>query len=131
MKEELVAPCGLNCNLCSMFLSKEKGLYKSPKSGCSGCLPGNKHCSCESIEIRAVRFCFECDRFPCDIINRLEKRYSKKYHTSVLKNLKYIRESGLEQFLIDEKVKWKCEHCGGVISMHTSTCFDCGKEKAF
>jgi len=91
---------------------------------------GNDY-GCEPIKTKSARFCYECREFPCEIVNKLERKYTRKYHTSILGNLEKIKESGLQQFLKDDEKKWKCQACGGVVSMHTSTCFDCGKDKTF
>ena len=132
MDEELIAPCGINCGVCRMYLSRDRGLYKSENAGCTGCVPRNTGCKmkggCQPLNSHEVRFCFECKDFPCPILNSLEKRYASKYKTSVIENLKYIQERGLPDFLTEEKSKWACKECGGTVSMHTWACIDCGKE---
>jgi DNA-directed RNA polymerase subunit RPC12/RpoP len=35
---------------------------------------------------------------------------------------------GIEQFLWEEKQKWACARCGGVISIHDRVCSTCGRE---
>ena len=40
-------------------------------------------------------FCFDCDKFPCDRLKRLDKRYREKYGMSEIENLNKIREIGL------------------------------------
>ncbi len=130
LNEELVAPCGLNCGVCKYYLAKERGMYKTKSAGCAGCLPGKRECrlikdSCEQYGKNNIRFCFECGDFPCKRIEKLEKRYTAKYHTSPVNNLILIRNGGLSQWLLAEEEKWRCPQCGGTISMHDGTCYDC------
>lgn len=75
--EELIAPCGTNCAICSRFLAYANNLKRSQ---CTGCRPGNPKCSylfekCSGINSAlqgnsTARFCFECDT----ITKLLEKR---------------------------------------------------------
>ena len=130
LKEELVTPCGLNCGVCNYYLAKERGMYKTRSAGCTGCLPGKRECgfikdSCEQYGKNNIRFCFECGDFPCERIEKLERRYTAKYHTSPVNNLMRIRDGGLSQWLSAEEEKWRCPQCGGTISMHDGTCYDC------
>ncbi|MFC2070015.1 DUF3795 domain-containing protein [Chloroflexota bacterium] len=129
--EELIAPCGLNCGVCKSYLAKERGLYKSKSSGCMGCIPGKRECrfikdGCEKYRKNDIRFCFECGDFPCERIEKFEKRYTAKYHTSLIGNLLGIQNKGMSKWLAEEEKKWKCPQCGGTVSMHDGKCYDCG-----
>jgi hypothetical protein len=130
MKEDLIAPCGINCGVCKYYLSRERGLYKTKSSGCAGCIPRNRGCGikrdCEKYRKNNFRFCYECGDFLCERIGRLEKRYTAKYHTSVVGNLLGIQNVGISKWLAEEEEKWRCPECGGTVSMHTGTCYDCG-----
>lgn len=72
-------------------------------------------------------FCYQCQEFPCNRLEKLDNRYRKKYHMSMVENLEEIRDSGLEQFMEKEKERWTCTDCGGTISVHTGYCHDCLK----
>ena len=48
---------------------------------------------------------------------------------SMIENLDYIKQHGLEQFLDREDEKWKCIECGKVICCHNGICFNCGIDK--
>ncbi len=132
MNEELIAPCGINCSVCKYYLARERGLYKTKSAGCTGCIPGDSDCriikDCEEFGKNNYRFCYECGDFPCERIGRLEKRYAAKYNTGVIVNLTRIQKMGLSKWLTEEEEKWKCPECGGRVSMHTGTCFDCGSD---
>jgi len=123
-----IAPCGMNCGLCSAHLRK--------KDRCSGCrsedagthtyLATCKMRNCEEIKPREGGFCFQCNKFPCARLRQLDKRYRTKYGMSMLENLAHIRELGIERFVASERERWRCPQCGGVLCVHKPTCLYCG-----
>jgi hypothetical protein len=44
---------------------------------------------------------------------------------SMIENLLFIKEKGLENFLESEQEKWKCENCGSGLSVHRDNCLNC------
>lgn len=130
--EELIAPCGMNCAICSRFLSYVNNLKGSQ---CPGCRPGNKKCSylfkkCSGINSALegnsnACYCFECDQYPCKQINRMNDRYRNNYEMSVKDNLESINTIGIEQFTEQQYAKYRCSNCGGLISIHNRKCFKC------
>ncbi len=126
----IIAPCGMNCGVCMAYLRE--------RNKCPGCRGDDtnktvtrlrcKIKTCEVFEDENIEFCFECGDFPCDNLKHLDKRYRTKYHMSMIENLENIKNSGLEKFLEDEKVRWTCSECGGTICVHKGYCYDCGKE---
>jgi uncharacterized OB-fold protein len=46
---------------------------------------------------------------------------------SIIENQKSIKDSGLDNFVTDENIKWKCKGCGGVICVHLGYCMNCNK----
>ena len=132
--EELIAPCGMNCAVCSRYLAYANNLKKSQ---CSGCRPSNNKCSylfgkCtginSSLEGNAdAKFCFECDQYPCKEINRMDKRYRNNYEMSVKENLRAIKNNGITQFIGAQYKAYNCPNCGGLISIHNKKCFKCHK----
>ena len=108
--EELIAPCGMNCALCSSFLAnknnlKEKGI-KMPY--CDGCRPRDKKCAflkkrCQLLLDNKVRYCYECKDFPCHELKTIDKRYRERYRMSMIDNLNFIREKGIDKFLLSER----------------------------
>ncbi len=84
---------------------------------------------CELVGKGLVRFCYECRDFPCKRLKALDKRYSTKYHLSMIENLEYIRENGTERFLKKQEEKWSCPECGGVICCHNGLCLSCDLDK--
>ena len=130
--EELIAPCGMNCAICSRYLSYVNNLKRSQ---CTGCRPGNKKCTylfgkCSGINSAlkgngTAGFCFECDKYPCKQINRMDDRYRNNYKMSVKDNLEYINKMGIGKFIKEQYRKYRCSKCGGLISIHNRKCFNC------
>jgi hypothetical protein len=113
----MIAPCGMNCIICSAYLRERK-----PCPGCNGddvnkpqdCV----QCSiknCDEMKDHEPKFCFVCDRLPCTRLRQLDKRYRTKHGMSMIENLESIKQLGLEGFVTREKDRWKCPECGGVI----------------
>jgi hypothetical protein len=136
MEAILVAPCGMNCAICGNYLAmkndlKKQGVYKSY---CAGCRPRGKNCAfmkkgCVLIGEGRIEFCYQCHDFPCVRLKKLDKRYSTKYHMSMIENLTMIKEKGMEEFLSRENKKWRCPQCGGTICCHNGICYSCGTKE--
>lgn len=132
MEQDLIAPCGMNCALCSSYLAmkndvKSKGV-KMPY--CQGCRPRGKQCAfikkrCSLLMEGKVEHCFECDDFPCRNLEHLDKRYRTNFSMSMIANLEMIRDKGIEEFLKDQHDKWKCSKCHQMICCHNGLCFIC------
>lgn len=130
ISEELIAPCGMNCAICSRYLAYRYGLKRSQ---CIGCRPRNESCDylfnkCSGINHASkgnATFCFECDQYPCKQINRMDDRYRKNYEMSVKENLENIRRKGIKNFVDEQYKKYHCPKCGGLISIHNRKCFEC------
>lgn len=134
MKDELVAPCGMNCNVCSAYLALSKGIPKARGkiTHCSGCLPRGKMCAfikrhCGRLGTKGFRFCYECADFPCAHLMRLSGRYMERYNVDLVGNLREIRALGVDGFLKNERARYRCTECGGTKSIHNGRCYDCEK----
>jgi len=136
MREELIAPCGMDCVVCSSYLAlkndvRTKGVRMVY---CKGCRPRDKKCAflkkkCELLLKNKVRFCYECEEFPCENLEHIDKRYQTFFRMSLIDNLKLIKKHGLTKFLDSQKKKWQCPNCGEVICCHNGICFSCDLEK--
>lgn len=136
MEEILIAPCGMNCGVCVNYLAEKTDLNLQgfSKRYCAGCLPRGKNCTfmkknCDLLGKGLVRFCYECGDFPCTRLKALDKRYRTNYHMSMIENLLFIKEHGMELFLEQEEAKWRCPECGAVICCHNGLCLRCGLDK--
>lgn len=132
MDEKLIAPCGMNCCLCISYQFKENDINKRGfhRKYCPGCIPRKENCTymgdgCELLANGSIRFCFECESFPCKRLKVLDERYRTKYHMSMIENLNYIKEFGMEEFLKKERNKWRCIKCGATICCHNGLCLNC------
>lgn len=124
----LIAPCGMNCGLCIGRLREKKpcgGCFKNDDLNkpnvCRSCAVVN----CEYLTKTESGFCFDCPRYPCLRLKTLDNRYRKKYGMSMFENLHFIKEKGLDNFIVSEEEKWKCEHCGSGLSVHRDHCLNC------
>ncbi len=130
-KSSLIAPCGMNCGICMAYLRE--------KNKCPGCRGTDikkpitrikcRIKNCETFHEAKSKFCFQCERFPCDNLKHLDKRYRTKYNMSMIENLENIKNSGIRKFLSDEKIRWACSQCGGTICVHKGHCYSCGKKR--
>ena len=129
---ELIAPCGMNCAVCSGYLAfkndvKSKGV-RMPY--CKGCRPRDKTCAflkkrCDLLLNGKVEFCYECKDFPCEQLKHLDKRYQTLFRMSLISNLESIKKNGLLKFLETQERQWRCPTCGEVICCHNGLCFNC------
>ena len=133
----MIAPCGMNCNVCSNYLAldndaKSKGV-KLPY--CEGCRLRDKKCSfvkkkCKKVLNHKVEFCYECNEFPCELFKKaVFKKYETLYRMNMVENLQYMKEHGLKKFLEAEKKKWECLNCGKTICCHNGICYSCDLQK--
>ena len=129
----LIAPCGMNCGICIGYIRE--------KNKCPGCnIESQKkpqHCmsciikNCEYLQESQSGFCYACEKYPCRRLKQLDKRYRAKYHMSMLENLAYIKQYGLEKFVKNEDRRWRCTSCNGQLSAHRENCLECGREQVW
>jgi hypothetical protein len=134
MKEELIAVCGMNCRICLSYFGYTMS-GKKRKNPCPGCRPTNKICAfikkrCRKTLLKEVDYCFECDSFPCEILEKLDKKYRERFKMSMIDNLNFIKKNGIEKFLKSQEEKYRCDECGDVICVHNSKCYACGDVRA-
>lgn len=123
----LIAPCGMNCSLCYA--------YQRNKNHCPGCRieddSKNRSCincrikNCTNFKDTSKNYCYECENFPCKILEHLDKRYRAKYNMSMIENLEHIKKNGLKKFVLNENKKWTCNICGESICVHKGGCLNC------
>jgi hypothetical protein len=128
--QELIAPCGIHCAMCSRYLSYINNLKRSH---CIGCRPANRECAIlkkncsgnKNILKGNISFCFECGFYPCKKLDHLDERYRNNYRTSMIDNLEFIKNNGIPEFIKNQYKKHRCRKCGSLISMHNNKCFTC------
>jgi hypothetical protein len=123
----LIAPCGMNCSVCSAYLRV--------KNRCPGCriktpdkavsIQRCKILNCDVHQKNKEASCGECSQFPCMHLRNLDKRYRTKYHMSMIENLENIKNKGMKEFLRNENERFTCPECGGTVCVHKGYCFSC------
>lgn len=134
INSSLIAPCGMNCAVCSGFLRE--------KNKCPGCnsesIHKPKYCisckikNCDLLRDTNSKFCYDCKKIPCARLKQLDKRYRTKYAMSMIENLNFIKESGTDKFIESEIKRWTCTICGETICVHRGYCLTCkpGKKRS-
>lgn len=124
----LIAPCGMNCGICIGHLREKKpcgGCFKiddeNKPGNCRSCAIAN----CEFLSKTEFGFCYECEKYPCARLKRLDKRYRTNYGMSMIENLNFIKKSGMEAFLKNEQLRWTCRECGAGLCVHRNFCLNC------
>ncbi len=124
------APCGIYCGACPSFgrtcrgcSSHERDQRRRSKWGC--------HLRRCCIDEMGLDFCFQCGDHPCS-------RYTKKlsashpndsrfdYRREVHDNLRRIAEVGVDEWLEEQGIRWRCPACGGRVHFYHYTCSECG-----
>jgi hypothetical protein len=132
IRVDAIAPCGMNCRLCWAYIRDRNrcpGCLRigGQESQAAGCRTTCRIRNCEHLAAGKGKYCSDrCDSFPCARLKRLDKRYRTKYGMSMIANLRQIAESGIRQFVRDEKARWLCPECGELICVHKPTCLSCG-----
>ena len=124
----LIAPCGMNCGICIGHLRE-----KRPCGGCFKKDDGNKPKVCRSCKIVNCElltetesgFCYDCTKYPCTRLKQLDRRYRTNYGMSMIENLGFIQQYGLQKFLEREEERWTCKTCGSGLCVHSDFCFNC------
>jgi len=128
---ELVAPCGMNCALCSGYIAYTHGIprVRGKVTYCAGCHPRAKNCyikrNCKKLSKHEIQSCTQCDTMPCANLDRLDRRYRERYGMSIVKNLKMLKAKGMDEFLKSQKETYKCPSCGDLVCVHDDKCYSC------
>lgn len=124
VKYTLAAPCGIYYGFCRAYLG-------GTKTGCEGCRIRNKDCTfirkdCQPLRKGTIKFCYECDKFPCARLEWLDGIYRKRHGYSPIKSLERMKSIGVDAWLDEQREAWKCPGCGGRLNLHDGKCADCG-----
>jgi len=152
--EKLVAPCGLYCGACPMYLATQENsekrlesLMKQFSAGkmqmkredllCDGCIGGGRVASfCRSCAMRScaeskpdVTRCSDCPDFPCSKITNFNND-GMTHHSEVLQNLRALKEMGISKWTQYEQDRWRCPQCKATLSWYDSACQKCGTKRS-
>jgi hypothetical protein len=151
--ERLVAPCGLYCGACPMYLASQekdeakfKALMQQFSAGkmqlkqedllCDGCIANGRVASfCRKCATRScaegkagVTRCSDCSDFPCARITNFNND-GMLHHAEVLQNLRQIRDMGIQKWTRYEEDRWRCPQCAASLSWYDKACQKCGAKR--
>jgi predicted RNA-binding Zn-ribbon protein involved in translation (DUF1610 family) len=142
---ELLAPCGLYCGLCAIMIAdrdenaalKEKlaGLYGVTVDDlhCKGCKSDAKFGYCQFCPIRncteerGFEGCYQCDEWPCNLIEQFPMPVGKKVMMRVVPAWK---ELGTEAWVESELEHYRCPSCGQAQFRGAKRCRNCKTDLA-
>ena len=144
VKKELLAPCGLYCGVCSIYMAHRdnnekfrKALMKVYKPfvkdvseiACTGCLsdgivfPVCQRCAIKNCcQEKNIDGCYQCDDFPCKYINNFPIAVGKKV---IMRAIPTWRELGTEKFVEEEEKRYICPNCGNQLFRGAKRCNKC------
>ena len=79
----------------------------------------------DCVSRKSLSYCFECSEYLCQQIINLEKSYNQRYQMSLMENSNLVQAQGLKYFMEQQKAKYTCPQCGGIISIHDRECSEC------
>ena len=142
-KRGLLAPCGLYCGVCGVYIAhrdnnmkfKEKltGVYGVgiDQLKCEGCLSDTVFTYCRVCPIKncvmekGIEGCHQCHDFPCIHIDNFPLPQGKKV---ILRSVPARRELGTEQWVEKEERRYRCPHCGNTLFRGAKRCRECKNE---
>lgn len=141
----LLGACGLYCGACThyraTFPEHKHLLDKAKDQGyiiegytCQGCRSeilyihkGCDECTIRAcVEKRELLHCGECKEMPCDKLVSFKKD-GHIHHLDIYSNLAEIEQIGSENWLVEQKERWKCK-CGFPYSWYEKNCMNCSEE---
>lgn len=94
-KKAHIAPCGINCGKCIDYLNDKCDCCKNIDNNIIKCNIKN----CESLR---TKYCFNCKKYPCDVLIRLDRNQKEKNGVSIISNLDRIKKRGITKHLETE-----------------------------
>jgi predicted RNA-binding Zn-ribbon protein involved in translation (DUF1610 family) len=144
INKDLLAPCGLYCGVCAIFIAHRDNNEKFKKAllpvykmfaksiddiACTGCLSeGIVFPVCQSCPIkkctnkRELEGCFECDDWPCKYITNFPIQKAKNV---MMRTIPTWREMGTQKFVELEEERYRCPECGNQLFRGVRKCNKC------
>jgi len=115
-RKKLVAPCGLDCGICELYLSRKDEQLKNALMAkgipeevlpCDGCRAAEGACpvidkKCATFECtheKGISFCSQCSDFPCMKLAPAADKAEFLPHNTKLFNLCVIRNGGVAELI--------------------------------
>ncbi|MBW2622660.1 MAG: DUF3795 domain-containing protein [Deltaproteobacteria bacterium] len=142
VQKELLAPCGLYCGVCGVYIADRNGNDKFKERlttvyncsveeiKCKGCLSDEPFFFCRVCSIKSCnqeknfQGCHECDDFPCELIENFPLPVGKKV---ILRGIPTRKELGTERWVEEEEKRYFCPHCGYKLFRGAKQCRECRK----
>ncbi len=140
MNKELLAPCGLYCGVCGVYMASRDNYQKlkeklakafgvTPEQiTCKGCLSDEKFVYCQACEIRTcvmgnqIEGCHQCDDFPCKLIDDFPVPVGKKV---ILRSIPARKQLGTDKCVIEEETRYSCPRCNDQLFRGARRCGSC------
>ncbi len=136
----LLAPCGLYCGVCGVYVASRDGneKFKAKLSTVYGVQPEEVHCLgcmsdtrwkfCDQCLIRDCAQgkgyvgCHECDDWPCTYIDNFPIEVGQKV---IMRAIPQWREMGTEGWVEAEEKRYLCPECGTALFRGAKRCRQC------
>jgi len=155
--KDLMAPCGLHCGTCGVYISTRDGnekfravmgkLYgtKPEETACLGCMqpdpPKKLYKYCHDCTIRncvkskEYYSCHQCEDWPCDMIENFGFATGVRVMKQTIpiwreKVAEYGDEKGSPEWSRAEFERYHCSSCGKPLFRGAQTCRACNKSVA-
>ncbi len=144
VKKELMAPCGLYCGVCAVYIAHRDENLKFKKAllpiykafaktvddiACTGCLsdgvvfPVCRHCPIKECALeKGLDGCHQCDEWPCKYIENFPLAVGKKV---IHRTIPVWRKLGDEEFVRQEEERYHCPECGNTLFRGAKRCNQC------
>jgi len=116
---DLAAPCGLDCFNCKVYIenisqgtiSRLSKIFDIDEGSvrCAGCreqrgrrLNFSECATFNCAEERGIKFCYECDQFPCPLLQPIADGLQWYPHNLKLYNLCRIKKVGVDTWIREE-----------------------------
>lgn len=138
--KKLLAPCGLYCGACGVYISHKSGsdklkeklagayMCKPEDMVCEGCLSDTRFLYCQMCPIRtcteetAYEGCYQCGDFPCELIDNFPIPLGKKV---IMQAVPEWKELGTEKWVAAQIERYSCPKCGTPFFRGARRCGGC------
>lgn len=138
MDNKELAFCGLYCGGCGVYqktaIGIETEIDKDLFVSCKGCASDVTTPWCTDCDIKTccknqgLRFCLECEEYPCEKMNNFINDPKYPYHLEVTKNMVRLKEIGNEAWIEEKEIHYTCLECGSKFNWFDQTCVQCGSK---
>ncbi|MFX1382068.1 MAG: DUF3795 domain-containing protein [Promethearchaeota archaeon] len=150
IKKELLAPCGLYCGVCAIYIADRDGKHKFKEAiknshvykafvesiedvKCKGCQSEDnddifgycKECKIrDCVHEKKIESCYKCEDVPCKWLQKFPIPVGRKV---IMRALPYWREHGTQKWIEHEELRYRCPECGNHLYRGAIKCNKCKK----